>query len=161
MARTFIPTCITRGHVEVFTAKGTEVYAFSHLSAASSMDTAQRNAFAAATNAVRFLPGATGYQFVSGTETIRVLGALPTHEPRLKLECITPAVALEAGAASLRVSLADGRLHVEHGTDDATLLEGPLPAGGWGKLIACLLEIAPEAVGPMGRHRIHTTTKEG
>ena len=91
MARTFIPTCITRGHVEVFTAKGTEVFAFSHLSAASSTDTAQRNAFAAATNAVRFLPGATGYQFVSGTETIRVLGALPTHEPRLKLEWITPA----------------------------------------------------------------------
>ena len=64
MARTFIPTCITRGHVEVFTAKGTEVFAFSHLSAASSTDTAQRNAFAAATNAVRFLPGATGYQFM-------------------------------------------------------------------------------------------------
>lgn len=59
----------------------------------------------------------------------------------------------ERGAASLTVSLEDGRITVTHGTDGITLLEGPLPAGGWSQLIATLCAIAPEAMGPMARHR--------
>ena len=56
---------------------------------------------------------------------------------------------LEAGAASLIVSVEDGILVVAHGTDGSILLKGPLPAKGWNKLCKTLVEIAPKAKGIM------------
>lgn len=58
---------------------------------------------------------------------------------------------MERGAASLMVTLEDGRLIVTHGTDGVTLLEGPLPAGGWDTLVRTLRTIAPEAEGLLAR----------
>jgi hypothetical protein len=55
---------------------------------------------------------------------------------------------VEKGAASLRLNLHAGVLTVLH-SEGTVLLEGPLPPGGWQRIIDAILAVAPEAKGPM------------
>ena len=56
---------------------------------------------------------------------------------------------LESGSASLVIEMHKGALVVKHGIEGDVLLAGPLPEGGWSKLLKGILEAAPDAVGTM------------
>jgi hypothetical protein len=66
----------------------------------------------------------------------------------------------ERGSAALDVQLLAGILTVRHGRDGDVLLWGPLPEGGWERILLGLLTAAPSAVGPLrDRGTIETAGK--